>query len=185
MTPRAPHTSACRTDTAVHIVLMGVAGSGKTSVAHALVERSSRQFAEADDFHPEANVAKMAAGQPLTDADRAPWLAALRDWLTEQADAGHSTVITCSALKRSYRDTLREARGRVVFVHLDGSRELLAQRIGGRTGHYMPASLLGSQLDTLEPLEPDEDGFTLDIAASVDELADEIVARLTARHRQA
>jgi gluconokinase len=161
----------------VHLVVMGVAGSGKTSVALELAARTGRPNAEADDFHPAANVAKMSTGVPLTDTDRAPWLAALRDWLTAQADAGHGAIVTCSALKRAYRDVLRSARGRVVFVHLTGSPELLGDRIAARTGHFMPPSLLASQLATLEPLDDDEDGFTLDIAASVDELADAVLAR--------
>jgi gluconokinase len=161
-----------------HLVVMGVAGSGKTSVALELTARTGRPYAEADDFHPPANIARMASGIPLTDADRAPWLAALRDWLSAQAEAGRGAIVTCSALRRAYRDVLRSARGRVVFVHLTGSPELLASRIAARTGHFMPATLLPSQLVTLEPLEPDEDGFTLDVAASVDRLADEVLARV-------
>ncbi|WP_043110124.1 gluconokinase [Paraoerskovia marina] len=162
--------------TVEHLVLMGVAGSGKTTVAEILTERTGRPYAEADDFHPAENVAKMQAGTPLDDADRAPWLAAMRDWLTTQADAGRSTVVTCSALRRPYRDTLREARGRVRFVHLDGSPDLLAERIGARAGHFMGAGMLASQLETLEPLDPDEDGIRLDVAAAPHELADAALA---------
>lgn len=162
--------------TVEHLVLMGVAGSGKTTVAEILTTRTGWPYAEADDFHPASNVAKMRAGTPLTDADRAPWLAAMRDWLSEQADAGHSTVVTCSALKLPYRDVLREARGRVRFVHLDGTPELLAERIGGRDGHFMSPAMLESQLDALEPLTPSEDGIRLDVSASPTELADAALA---------
>lgn len=160
-----------------HLVVMGVAGSGKTTVATLLAQRTGTPQAEADDFHPEANVRKMAAGVPLTDADRQPWLERLRDWLTAEADAGRSAVVTCSALRRPYRDLLRTAHGRVRFVHLDGSPELLASRIGARTDHFMPATLLPSQLATLEPLDDDEDGFVLDVAHSPAELVDAVLER--------
>ncbi|WP_277209281.1 gluconokinase [Isoptericola croceus] len=156
---------------------MGVAGSGKTTVARMLAERIGVEYAEADTFHSEANIAKMSTGTPLTDADRAPWLEAIRDWLTAEADAGRPTVVTCSALKRSYRDVLRTARGRVRFLHLHGSPEMLAERITGRSGHFMPTSLLPSQLATLEPLDDDEDGLTVDVAAPPEEIVDDVVAR--------
>ncbi|GII99955.1 gluconate kinase (SKI family) [Sediminihabitans luteus] len=160
-----------------HLVLMGVAGSGKTTVARLVVERTGRTYAEADDFHPAANVAAMRAGVALTDADRAPWLAALRDWMSAQHAAGVRTVVTCSALRRAYRDVLREAAGTVRFVHLDGTRELLAARIGARTDHFMPASLLDSQLATLDPLEADEDGVRLDVAATPPQIVAAILGR--------
>ncbi len=160
-----------------HTVVMGVAGSGKTTVARMLAERIGVEYAEADTFHSEANIAKMSTGTPLTDADRAPWLEAIRDWLTAEADAGRPTVVTCSALKRSYRDVLRTARGRVRFLHLHGSPEMLAERITGRSGHFMPTSLLPSQLATLEPLDDDEDGLTVDVAAPPEEIVDDVVAR--------
>ncbi len=161
-----------------HVVVMGVAGSGKTTIAGLLAARLGVEYAEADRFHSAANIAKMSAGTPLTDADRAPWLAAIRDWLSDQADAGRPGVVTCSALKRAYRDELRTARGRVRFVHLTGSPELLAERMAHRSGHFMPTSLLPSQLATLEPLAPDEDGVTVDVAASPEEIADAVLARL-------
>ncbi|MBC3760230.1 gluconokinase [Quadrisphaera oryzae] len=150
---------------------MGVSGSGKTTVAQLLAQDLGWTFAEADDFHPPANVAKMESGHPLTDEDRWPWLRSLRDWADERAEAGEDAVVTCSALKRSYRDLLRGSRARVRFVHLDGPPELLAQRIGGRTGHFMPSSLLGSQLEALEPLGADEDGAVVSIDATPQECA--------------
>ena len=160
-----------------HLVVMGVAGSGKTTVATLLARHLGTEYAEADQFHPEANIAKMSAGTPLTDEDRWPWLEAIRDWLSAEADAGRSGVVTCSALRRSYRDLLRTARGRVCFVHLDGSPELLAERMAHRSGHFMPTSLLPSQLATLEPLDDDEPGFTLDVTSTLEQIVDEILAR--------
>ncbi|MBE7701599.1 gluconokinase [Oerskovia sp. Sa1BUA8] len=154
---------------------MGVAGSGKTTVATLLAERMGRPYAEADEFHPQANIDKMSAGTPLTDEDRWPWLRAMRDWLDQQAADDRSAVVTCSALKRSYRDLLRTAHGRVRFVHLTGSPELLAERMAQRSGHFMPTSLLPSQLATLEPLADDEDGITLDVGLAPAELVDRIL----------
>lgn len=162
-----------------HVVVMGVSGSGKTTVAQLVAERLHRQFLEADDQHPAANVAKMAAGEPLTDQDRAPWLATLRDWLAEQTRAGRPSVLTCSALKVAYRDVLR-AGGPVLFVHLDVTPDVLAQRMGQRVGHFMPPALLGSQLAALEPLLPTEPGFTLDATGSAESLAAQIADRVRA-----
>ncbi|MBM7821498.1 gluconokinase [Cellulosimicrobium cellulans] len=160
-----------------HLVVMGVAGSGKTTVATLLAQRLGTEYAEADQFHPQANIEKMSAGTPLTDEDRWPWLEAIRDWLSAEAEAGRSGVVTCSALKRSYRDLLRTARGRVCFVHLDGSPELLAERMEHRSGHFMPTSLLPSQLATLEPLDDDEPGFTVDVTRTPEEIADLVLDR--------
>jgi gluconokinase len=161
-----------------HLVVMGVSGSGKTTVAQLLADRLGRPFAEADDFHPEANVAKMAAGTPLDDEDRWPWLRTMRDWLSEQAAAGHSTVITCSALKVAYRDVLREAQGRVRFVHLSAPTEVIGDRMEHRSGHFMPPSLLPSQLSTLEPLTSDEDGVTVDVDATPAQVAEATLVAL-------
>ncbi len=162
----------------VHLVIMGVSGSGKTTLARLLTERLGWPYAEADDFHPLANIEKMTAGVPLTDVDRGPWLVALRDWLSEQARAGRSTVVTCSALRLAYRDVLRGAEGRVRFVHLTAPGEVIAPRLGRREGHFMPASLLPSQLATLEPLAEDEDGVVLVVDVPAEEVADRALAAL-------
>ncbi len=159
-----------------HLVVMGVSGTGKSTVAKALQERLGWPFAEGDDLHPAANVAKMAAGIPLEDADRWPWLDVITAWTSEQAAEGHSTIVTCSALRRAYRDRMRNAADGTVFVHLVGSPELLAERMGAREGHFMPASLLASQLDTLEPLEPDEPGIVVDVAGTTGAIVDEVLA---------
>ena len=157
--------------TASHIVVMGVSGTGKTTVAHIIRDLTGRSFAEADDFHPESNVAKMAAGTPLTDEDRDPWLRSLAAWLSAEHRAGRQTVITCSALKRSYRDILRGAEGRVVFAHLSGPADIIEARMRSREGHFMPASLLPSQLEALEPLQADEAGRTFTITGDPELIA--------------
>jgi gluconokinase len=141
------------------VVVMGVSGVGKTTVASGLAAALGWPFAEGDDFHPEANVAKMAAGVPLTDEDRWPWLRSIGAWMSGEIAAGRSAVVTCSALRRSYRDLLREGRPEVVFCHLTADPGLMGERVSHRTDHYMPASLLPSQLAALEPLQPDEPGF--------------------------
>ena len=140
---------------------MGVSGSGKSTVGAALAQRLRVPFADADDFHPPANIAKMTAGEALDDEDRQPWLEAIGEWLAAHADGGG--VMSCSALKREYRDQLRHHARGVEFVHLDGNREVIARRQASRPGHFMPASLLDSQFATLEPLEPDERGFVVDV----------------------
>ncbi|WP_369137158.1 gluconokinase [Modestobacter versicolor] len=140
------------------IVVMGVSGSGKTSAARELTRQLGWEFIEGDDLHPEANVAKMAAGTPLDDEDRWPWLRRIAEVVGEHEAAGTSLVITCSALKRSYRDLLREGHPSVWFAHVDVAREVLVERLAQRKGHYMPPSLLDSQLATLERLGEDEPG---------------------------
>ncbi|MPV36073.1 gluconokinase [Georgenia subflava] len=161
-----------------HLVIMGVASSGKTTIAQLLVERLGWVYAEADQFHPQANIDKMSAGTPLEDDDRWPWLRAIRTWLDEQDQAGRNTVITCSALKRVYRDILQGDDDDVFFVHLSGSPELIADRMSKRAGHFMPTSLLPSQFSTLEPLGEDEPGISVDISGTPAEITDEIVERL-------
>jgi gluconokinase len=152
------------------VVVMGVSGSGKTTVGEEVARRLAVDFGEADEFHPRSNIEKMESGVALDDDDRAPWLAAIGEWLAEHDEVG--AVATCSALKRAYRDTLRRAAPGTVFLHLAGSRELLAERMGGRRGHFMPASLLDSQLDTLESLQDDEDGISLDVAQPPERLVE-------------
>lgn len=150
------------------VVVMGVSGSGKSTVGEALARRLHVPYADADEFHSAANIAKMSAGIPLDDADRLPWLRAIGAWLAEHTDTG--AVVTCSALRRAYRDTLREQAPDVEFVHLDGDRETVRRRVAGRDGHFMPESLVDSQFATLEPLGADERGVVLDLAAPVDDL---------------
>lgn len=165
-------------DTAQHIVVMGVSGSGKTTVAKRLAKKLAWPYAEGDDFHPDANVEKMAASTPLTDGDRWPWLRAIAEWMSAQAEDGRSTVVTCSALRQVYRDVLREATGRVRFVHLTGDLPLIAERIGHRRGHFMPIALLESQFETLEGLEDDEDGCTVDVAGAPEEIVKDVIGGL-------
>ena len=160
------------------IVVMGVAGSGKSSVAKLVAERLGWPMAEGDDFHSPQNRSKMASGTPLTDADRKPWLEAIRDWLDRTPG---NAVVTCSALRRSYRDILRTARGRVRFLHLHGTPAVLGSRIGGRTGHFMPPGLLVSQLETLESLGPDEDGTVVDVSRGPEEIVELALTRLALR----
>jgi gluconokinase len=132
------------------VVLMGVTGSGKTTLGQLLADQLGWTFVEGDDFHPQANVEKMHRGEPLTDADRAPWLRALRVRIDELAAAGRSAVVACSALKQAYRDVLVSGRPEVVFVHLTVPAAVIRDRLDRRRGHFMPAALLDSQLATLE-----------------------------------
>ncbi len=145
----------------VHLVIMGVAGTGKTTIGEGVAERFQLTFAEGDAFHSEANKAKMGEGHPLTDEDRWPWLQSLRDWMSEQAALGHSTVVACSALRQVYRDILREAEGDVYFVHLKLPQDVNVERLNARHGHYMATGMLDSQLSTLEELADSEDGATV------------------------
>jgi gluconokinase len=154
------------------IVVMGVSGSGKSTVGAALAQRLEVPFADADDFHPPANIAKMKAGIPLDDDDRYPWLDAIGRWLAEHCRDGG--VMSCSALKRKYRDQLRSHCPRTEFVHLSGSPEVIAARQASRPGHFMPASLMASQFTTLEPLAPDERGVTLDVSHDIDSIVESV-----------
>ncbi|OFJ55412.1 gluconokinase [Mycolicibacterium grossiae] len=160
--------------TAAHgpVVVMGVSGSGKSTVGAALAQRLRVPFADADDFHPAANIAKMSAGHPLDDDDRRPWLEAIGQWLAEHDDGG---VMSCSALKRSYRDQLRRHCPDVGFLHLSGTPEVIGRRQASRPGHFMPASLLQSQFDILEPLGPDERGVAIDVDQNIDSIIDDYV----------
>ncbi|MEW2436132.1 gluconokinase [Streptomyces caniferus] len=160
------------------IVVMGVAGTGKTTIGPLVAAGLGVPYAEGDDFHPPANIAKMSAGIPLDDADRGPWLDALGAWAHERA--GHGGVASCSALKRAYRDRLRAAAPGVVFLHLTGDRALIEERMAGRRGHFMPTALLDSQFATLEPLGRDETGVAVDVSGSPQQIADRAVAALRA-----
>ncbi|MEV7041310.1 gluconokinase [Amycolatopsis sp. NPDC051061] len=151
------------------IVVMGVSGSGKTTIGTALANALDVEYAEADTFHPQANIDKMTAGHPLTDEDRAPWLEAIAEWIRAHQAVGG--VVTSSALKRRYRDVLRTG-GNVWFAHLHGDHDILAERMQSRSGHFMPVSLLDSQLADLEPLEPDEPGAIFDIRDTPAEITD-------------
>lgn len=142
---------------------MGVSGSGKSTVGELLGARIGLPYHDGDDLHPQVNIDKMAAGQPLSDADRWPWLQLIGEWLSEHPAGG---VIGCSALKRSYRDAIRTVSPTAIFIHVHGSTDLLRGRMEERPGHFMPASLLDSQLDTLEELGADERGQVFDIAAT-------------------
>jgi gluconokinase len=158
------------------LVLMGVSGCGKSTVGGVLAGQLGWDLGEGDDLHPAANLEKMASGHPLTDDDRWPWLALVRAWIDERVAAGHPGVITCSALKRSYRDVLRSEH--VVFVHLTGTRAQLLARLAARQGHFMPAALLDSQLADLEPPGPDEQAIRIDIGPNPSVQARTIVDKL-------
>lgn len=152
---------------------MGVSGSGKSTVGAALAQRMGVPFVDADTLHPPANIAKMTAGEPLDDDDRYPWLDQVGEWLAAHRDGG---VASCSALKRSYRDQLRVHCPGVEFLHLSGSPELIGGRLAARSGHFMPAALLRSQFDALEPLGVDESGVTVGIGQDIDAIIDTFVA---------
>ena len=166
------------------VVVMGVSGSGKTTVGELLARRLGVVYAEADAFHPASNVAKMAAGVPLTDADRLPWLQAIAAWIGEQEQAGREAVVSCSALKRSYRDLLRDGHPGVWFLHLAGPEPVIAERISGRHGHFMPASLLDSQYADLQPLQPDEPGTTIDVTTAAEQVVDQALQALGNTRRE-
>jgi carbohydrate kinase (thermoresistant glucokinase family) len=165
------------------LLVMGVSGSGKTTVGRALADALRWPFREGDDLHPAANIAKMQAGVPLTDADREPWLAAIAAWIDDQARRAEAGIITCSALKRAYRDGLRSGRPQVWLVFLDGSRELIADRMAHRRGHFMPPALLDSQLAALEAPGADEPVIDVDIAASLDDQISAVEAALARQAR--
>jgi gluconokinase len=158
----------------MHIVVMGVSGTGKTSVGEELAEELGCEFVEGDSLHPRRNIEKMEHGIPLTDEDRWPWLQAIADMVAVRDHEGTSTVVTCSALKRKYRDLLRDAAP-MFFVHLDAPFDVLEARMRQRTKHFMPASLLRSQVDTLEPLDDDEAGEVVDVSPALDVVVEEAV----------
>jgi gluconokinase len=160
------------------LVVMGVSGSGKSTIADKLAERLGWTFEDGDRFHPASNVAKMSAGQPLTDEDRWPWLQAIADEIDRVCRAGEHAVIACSALKRAYRDILVHGRNDVRIIFLKGNQDLIAGRLAARKGHFMPPGLLDSQFGTLEPPGANENPVTVSIDASVDAIVDDIVNQL-------
>lgn len=164
-------------DMSIHVVVMGVAGCGKSTVAAAIHERLGFAYAEGDDFHPQANIDKMSAGIPLTDEDRWPWLKVINTWMAAREALGENTVVSSSALKRSYREVLAKDVP-TFFIHLNGSHELIQQRLNERKGHFMPPALLPSQFAMLEPLQPDENGVEVSIEGSVDDMVERAIAAL-------
>ncbi|MFD5752484.1 gluconokinase [Streptomyces sp. NPDC127033] len=158
------------------IVVMGVTGTGKTTIGPLIAAELGVPYAEGDSFHPRANIDKMSAGTPLDDADRAPWLDAIGAWA--QRREGLGGVVSSSALKRIYRDRLRAATPGIIFVHLTGDRSLIEKRMSQRQGHFMPTTLLDSQIATLQPLEADERGVAVDVAGSPEEITERAVAAL-------
>jgi gluconokinase len=178
MTPR---TAPLPPGPATILVMMGVSGTGKTTVGEALAKRLGWRFQEGDDFHPPANIAKMKSGRPLDDADRAPWLVRVEAWIGAELATGRSGVITCSALKRTYRSAIVAGREGVILVYLDGSEPLIARRIARRRGHFMPPSLLASQFADLQAPGPLENPIVVDIdqpvAAQVDDIVDALARR--------
>ncbi|MFG3497672.1 gluconokinase [Streptomyces sp. NPDC047928] len=163
------------------VVVMGVSGSGKTTIGRSLARTLNVPYAEGDDLHSLSSVEKMEAGVPLDDEDREPWLERIARWLADHA--GRGGVITCSALKRSYRDRLAAVSPRVLFVHLHGPAELIAERLSARRGHFMPPELLRSQLDALEPLAPEERGTRVPVDGTPEETAALAVAAVRAAER--
>jgi gluconokinase len=160
------------------LVVMGVSGSGKSTIADKLAERLNWRYEDGDRFHPARNVAKMSAGHPLTDEDRRPWLQAISDEIDRVCKAGQHAVIACSALKRAYRDILVHGRSDVRIIYLTGTQELIASRLALRTGHFMPPGLLDSQFKTLEPPGESENPVTVPIDASVEAIVHDIVSQL-------
>ena len=156
------------------VVVMGVSGSGKSTVGAALAQRLRVPFADADDFHPVANIAKMTAGHALDDHDRRPWLDSIGEWLAAHPDRG---VMSCSALKRIYRDQLRQHCPDLEFLHLAGTPEVIGRRQASRPGHFMPPSLLASQFLTLEPLQADEHGVDIDVDQNIDAIVENYLTR--------
>jgi gluconokinase len=163
------------------LIVMGVAGSGKTTIAQALAQRIGWDFKDGDAFHPASNVGKMRSGRPLTDEDRWPWLRAIAAEIDRTADAGGHLVVTCSALKRTYRDILIGSRTAVRLIYLNGSRDLISQRLRARQGHFMPPELLDSQFATLQEPGRDEHAIVVDAAETIDAIVEAIVEQLKKR----
>lgn len=160
------------------LIVAGVSGSGKTTIGALIAGRLNWRFADADDFHPESNVAKMRSGIPLTDEDRLPWLRAIAAWMDERIAAGESAVMACSALKRGYRDLLLSGRPQTTMVFLQVSHDELVRRLAMRAGHFFPRQLLESQLRTVEPPQPDENVHTVQVDRDATQTVDEVIALL-------
>ena len=160
------------------LVVMGVSGSGKSTIAERLAARLGWRYEDGDKYHPPANVAKMSAGHPLTDEDRWPWLQAIADEIDRTCTQGERAVVACSALKHAYRDTLVHGRNDVRIVFLNGTHDLIAARLAARKGHFMPPGLLTSQFKTLEPPQPTERPITVSIDAPVEAIVDDIIRQL-------
>jgi carbohydrate kinase (thermoresistant glucokinase family) len=171
-------TSELPSASAVALVIMGVAGSGKSTIGEALGQRLGWRYEDGDSFHPPANVAKMHAGTPLTDEDRWPWLQAIANEIERCRQAGDHIIIACSALKKAYRDVLVHGRDDIRMVYLDGSHDLVANRLGQRKGHFMPAALLDSQFATLEPPSPEERPITVSIDAPIEVIVERVLQQM-------
>ena len=159
------------------VVVMGISGSGKTTTGTALAQRLGVPYADGDAFHSAANIEKMLRGVPLEDGDRAPWLSAIADWLRQRRDEGGG-VVSCSALRRGYRAVLTRVAPRALFLHLTGSAELIGERARARSQHFMPVSLLASQIAALEPLQPDEHGLVVDVSAPIEAIVEACLVKL-------
>ena len=180
---RTTHDAAMATSAAQVLVVMGVSGSGKSTVAALIAEKLGWIFVDGDSFHTPEHVAKMRAGHALDDADRAPWLARIAVWIQQRLEAGESGVVVCSALRRAYRDVLTRGNRRVRIVFLDGDEALIAGRLAARRRHFMSPRLLESQFATLEPPGPDEHPITVGITEPPERIADRVVAQLAAEAR--
>jgi gluconokinase len=163
------------------LIVMGVSGSGKTTIATLLAKRLGWPFRDADEFHPQANIDKMKSGVPLTDVDRRPWLRAIAAWIDEELARGAKAIVTCSALKRSYRDIIIDGRKDICLIYLKGEKALLESRLAKRHGHFMPRSLLQSQFDDLEEPGADENPLTVSVDATPDSIVTQILDRLEMR----
>lgn len=172
------------TDMPAFIVVMGVSGCGKSTIAPQLAEGLHWRFADADSFHPQSNIDKMRTGTPLTDADRGPWLRAIADWMEQMRRSGGCAVIACSALKRGYRDILTDGRRDILFVYLEGEFDLIEQRLAARLGHFMPTTMLASQFAALEVPQADEPAMTVPIVAQPNEIVSSIMTRLAQSEKQ-
>lgn len=177
VTESATNVEIQRPEPPIHIVVMGVSGCGKSTVGALIAQRLGWEYGEGDDFHTQANVDKMASGRPLQDEDRWPWLETLAAWTRERDERAESTVLSCSSLKWAYRDILRRGGQRTFFVHLTGDKYTLMARMEGRE-HFMPPSLLESQLDALEPLRHNESGMEQDFSSPPDRIARVVAAEL-------